>query len=118
MLPLIVILLAYGGIWKTVRSRVIPQANSSGQRSHTRDMRLIVTIAIVVLLFVISWMPFFIMNVVAIFCLQCVLPVYPKISLFVKFMHFSNSAANPIVYAVKIPELRRAFRQFVGLCLC
>lgn len=118
VLPLIVILLAYGGIWKTVRSRVMPQASDSGKRSLKRDMRVIVTIALVVLFFVISWMPFFIVNLVATYCMDCIRSFSTELLLFMKFMHFSNSAVNPIVYAVKIPEFRRAFRQLVGLCLC
>lgn len=118
VLPLVVILVAYGGIWKTVRTRVMPQATAAGKRSLKRDMRVIVTIALVILFFVISWMPFFILNLVAVYCSQCMKGYQTDLLLFIKFMHYSNSAVNPIVYAVKIPEFRRAFRQLVGLCLC
>jgi hypothetical protein len=117
VIPLIVILFAYGGIWRVVRNRVMPQAGQSGQRSLKRDMRVIVTIALVICFFVIAWLPFFIVNVVAIYCPTCK-TFNPHLILFIKFMHYSNSAVNPVVYAVKIPEFRRAFRQLVGLCLC
>ncbi|EDO36816.1 predicted protein, partial [Nematostella vectensis] len=121
LLPLFVILLAYAGIWRVVRNRVIPQAT---QRSSNlkRDMRVIVTIALVIALFVISWLPFFIINMLITFCKNCVIgfkglpPLYSAhLLLFVKVMHYFNSAVNPVCYAVKIPEFRRAFRQLVGL---
>lgn len=117
VIPLLVILFAYGGIWKVVRNRIMPQEGQSGQRSLKRDMRVIVTIALVILFFVIAWLPFFIVNVVTIYCPTCK-TFNPHLILFMKFMHYSNSAVNPVVYAVKIPEFRRAFRQLVGLCLC
>lgn len=118
LIPLLVILFAYGMIWKTVRTRVLPQATQPGKRSLKRDMRVIVTIALVILFFVVSWFPFFIVNLLAVFSPQSIQPYQTSLVLFTKFMHFSNSAVNPIVYAVKIPEFRRAFRQLVGLCLC
>ncbi|KAK3706143.1 hypothetical protein QZH41_001668 [Actinostola sp. cb2023] len=118
VIPLAVILFAYGGIWKAVRSRVLPQPAQPGKRSLKRDMRVIVTIALLILFFVIAWLPFFIVNLFAAFCFPCISAYTASLLLFVKFMHYSNSAVNPIVYAVKIPEFRRAFRQLVGLCMC
>ena len=117
VLPLLVILFTYARIWHAANSRIQPGRDSS--RSMKRDMRIAVTIALVIGFFVIAWLPFFTVQLLLVFCQQCQPRIFSTdLLLFVKFMHYSNSAVNPIVYAVKIPEFRRAFKQLVGLCLC
>ena len=117
VIPLLVILFTYARIWHTAHSRIQPSQESS--RSMKRDMRIAVTIALVISFFVIAWLPFFTVQLLLVFCEKCKPRIYStELLLFVKFMHYSNSAVNPIVYAVKIPEFRRAFKQLVGLCLC
>ena len=117
VLPLLVILFTYARIWHAANSRIQPSHERS--RSMKRDMRIAVTIALVIGFFVIAWLPFFTVQLLLVFCQQCRPRIYSTdLLLFVKFMHYSNSAVNPIVYAVKIPEFRRAFKQLVELCLC
>ena len=117
VIPLLIILFTYAGIWRAASNRIQPAQNP---RSLKRDMRIAMTIALVIGFFVVAWLPFFTVQLLLVFCLKC----YPAILsntdllLIVKFMHYSNSAVNPIVYAVKIPEFRRAFKQLVALCLC
>ena len=117
VLPLIVILYTYARIWRAARVRIQPHPESS--RTLKRDMRIAFTIALVIGFFVIAWSPFFTVQLLIVFCQQCQPRIYSTdLLLFVKFMHYSNSAVNPIVYAVKILEFRRAFRQLVELCFC
>lgn len=115
VIPLLVILFTYAGIWRTARNRIQPARDNS--RSMKRDMRIAVTIALVIGFFVIAWLPFFTVQLLLVFCERCKPRIYSTdLLLFVKYMHYSNSAVNPIVYAVKIPEFRRAFKQI--LCCC
>ena len=117
VIPLLVILFTYARIWHVANSRIQPTQESS--RSMKRDMRIAFTIALVIGFFVIAWLPFFTVQLLLVFCEKCQPRIYSTdLLLFVKFMHYSNSAVNPIVYAVKIPEFRRAFKQLVGLCFC
>lgn len=118
VIPLLVILFTYAMIWRAASNRIQPSQDSS--RSMKRDMRIAVTIALVIGFFVIAWLPFFIVQLLLVFCEKCQPGIYSRteILLFLKFMHYSNSAVNPIVYAVKIPEFRRAFKQLVSVCLC
>lgn len=117
VIPLLVILFTYAMIWRAARNRIQPSQDSS--RSMKRDMRIAVTIALVIGFFVIAWLPFFIVQLLIVFCEKCQPGIFrTEILLFLKFMHYSNSAVNPIVYAVKIPEFRRAFKQLVSVCLC
>ena len=117
VIPLLVILFTYARIWRAANSRIQPGRDTS--RTMKRDMRIAVTIALVIGFFVVAWLPFFIVQLLLVFCEKCQPEIFNRnLLLFVKFMHYSNSAVNPIVYAVKIPEFRRAFKQLVGLCLC
>lgn len=117
VIPLLVILFTYARIWRAASNRIQPSQGSS--RTMKRDMRIAVTIALVIGFFVIAWLPFFIVQLLLVFCMRCQPGIYStELLLFLKFMHYSNSAVNPIVYAVKIPEFRRAFKQLVSLCLC
>ncbi|XP_067036166.1 octopamine receptor beta-1R-like [Acropora muricata] len=117
VVPLFVILSAYARIWHTASTRIQPLQHSS--RTMKRDMRIAFTIALVIGFFVIAWLPFFTVQLLLVFCHQCQPEIYSKgLLLFVKFMHYSNSAVNPIIYAIKIPEFRRAYKQLVELCLC
>ena len=112
VMPLLVILYTYARIWHTANSRIQPSQETS--RSMKRDMRIAVTIALVIGFFVIAWLPFFTVQLLLVFCQKCQPTIFStELLLFVKFMHYSNSAVNPIVYAVKIPEFRRAFKQLV-----
>mgnify|MGYP001794861380 CR=1 FL=1 len=117
MFPLLLILFTYAGIWVAARKRIQPMLTS---RSKKSDMRIAVTIALVVGFFIIAWLPFFVVQLVVVYCgpRSCPQAFDPRLLLFLKFMHYSNSAVNPVIYAVKIPEFRRAFRQLVAICLC
>lgn len=116
IVPVLVILFAYACIWRAAHNRIQP---ASGGRSMKRDMRIAVTIALVIGFFVIAWLPFFVVQLLLVFCSECAPRIFDsKLLLANKFMHYSNSAVNPIVYAVKIPEFRRAFQQLVALCVC
>ena len=117
VIPLLVILFTYAMIWRAANNRIQPSQDSS--RSMKRDMRIAITIALVIGFFVIAWLPFFIVQLLLVFCEKCQPGIFStELLLFLKFMHYSNSAVNPIVYAVKIPEFRRAFKQLVSVCLC
>lgn len=116
VIPLLVILFTYARIWHAASHRIQPSHDTS--RTMKRDMRIAVTIALVIGFFVIAWLPFFIVQLLIVFCKRCQPGIFStELLLFLKFMHYSNSAVNPIVYAVKIPEFRRAFKQLVSLCL-
>ncbi|RMX47509.1 hypothetical protein pdam_00002129 [Pocillopora damicornis] len=70
------------------------------------EMRAAKTLAVVMGAFVISWGPFFIINIVYGFCDGCVTEQSVVVA---KWMHYSNSVFNPIVYACMNKEFRKAF---------
>ena len=104
---LILIFLAYALIWHKVRNPVnLPHRTASKQ-----EKKLAVTLSIITLVFVLTWVPFYIINIVIMFCHSCYVL---ELIYFAKFLHYSNSFANFVIYALKI----RDFRKTVVKLLC
>ena len=121
VIPALVILTVYAIIFQTVRgterARVHP-TEAATTRPAQNETKIAATIAGITGLFVIAWLPFFVVNMLAEFCLTC-LPPYPdilRLIRFVKWMHYSNSMVNPLVYAYRNAEIRKTFKRL--LCLC
>eukprot|EP00794_Sanderia_malayensis_P005311 gene5311-5980_t len=113
VLPTIVIVASYMAIFHTMKCR---------QEQHWRfkqEIRVAIMIGIVIVLFLICWLPFFIFNIV----FYHVCPCKPNHVLFplipiVKYMHYSNSLMNPIIYAYRYPDYRNAFKKMLFRCHC
>lgn len=73
------------------------------------------TLGIVMGVFILCWLPFFIVNVTAPLCPDCI--VLPHITFpVVVWFGYANSACNPVIYAFTSRSYKRAFRRI--LCLC
>ena len=85
---------------------------------YERQKKTAKTILVITVLLFIAWLPFFLINVIAIFCLDCIATFsdFPKVIAFAKWMHYSNSAVNPFVYAYRNREMRKAFRKTYETC--
>jgi len=81
-------------------------------RVATKETRLAGMIAIVIVLFFICWLPFFLINILYTYCSPhvCDHALLEKMIPFVKFLHYSNSMMNPIVYAYRNSNYRRVFK--------
>ncbi|XP_001625910.2 beta-1 adrenergic receptor isoform X2 [Nematostella vectensis] len=115
-LPLLVVLVTQGTIFVKIRHterQHIDQQNSSHSRSLKREVRAAKAISIMVFLFVIGWLPFFTISLLS-FAAGV---TYTANAIFaVKLLQYSNSFFNPILYAQKFPEFRRAYVRM--LCRC
>lgn len=70
--------------------------------------------------FLICWVPFFCINIVAAFCKTCIPDITFKI---LTWLGYSNSAFNPIIYSIFNTEFREAFKRILTThypewCLC
>lgn len=108
--PLIIMCTTYRFIFKTARfqARQIALMINGNVKNFllASEMRAAKTLAVVMGAFVISWGPFFTINIVYGFCTRCVTPDSVVVA---KWMHYSNSVFNPIVYACMNKEFRKAF---------
>lgn len=108
--PLVIMCTTYHFIFKTARyqARQIALMINGNVKNFllASEMRAAKTLAVVMGAFVISWGPFFIINIVYGFCHKCVTPESVVVA---KWMHYTNSLFNPIVYACMNKEFRKAF---------
>lgn len=98
-ISLILISFAYATIWHRVRNPL----KLNHRNTTIQEKKLAVTLSIITLVFVLTWVPFYIMNIIIMFCKTCYVL---QLVYFAKFLHYSNSFANFIIYALKIREFR------------
>ncbi|XP_014260659.1 dopamine receptor 2 [Cimex lectularius] len=73
------------------------------------------TLGIVMGVFIICWLPFFVVNLLSGFCTYC---IYEEelVSAIVTWLGWINSGMNPVIYVCWSKDFRRAFARI--LCIC
>ena len=104
--PLIGIFYCYMRMFKEVSRQQNQVKISPIKTCIVMDIKAIKTIAIVVFAFFICWCPFFVLVLANGFC-KCV--TNAKLINLVKFMHYSNSTVNPIIYVWYNKQYRQSF---------
>ena len=117
--PFIVMFGVYLLIYETAgrsRTRVYPEVAAA---TIHREIRVAGTVALVTGLFLIAWFPFFVVTVLATYDLER-LPEPPglfRLIAFVKELHYTNSALNPLMYGYRSPEMRKTMQSIaLGCC--
>ncbi len=107
LLPFSVMVWCYHKIFRAARQHA--QVLKNGQRRELgRDFKAAKTIAVVILAFFLCWCPFFLLNL----CFG-LLPDWrvPGVLINVaKWLHYTNSALNPLIYACLNEAYRSAFK--------
>lgn len=85
------------------------------KRSLRKEVRVAKTVIVMIVLFVIGWLPFFTLSLISYIRSQLFQPSMQAIFA-VKFLQYSNSAVNPVLYAQKFPHFRKVFTAL--LCPC
>ncbi|XP_019713553.1 adenosine receptor A3 [Hippocampus comes] len=116
--PLLVMSALYGYIFYIIRGNLKEKpGNGSQARSHIylkKERQLAGSLALVLILFALSWIPLHVLNCVAYFELAAV-PV-SAFHVGILLSH-ANSAVNPVVYAFKIHKIRTAYLKIWQRCL-
>lgn len=108
------ICLAYGGIWFKVKHR----DHEKTRKMIEKDKKLAITLAIVTAVFICTWMPLHLINIVYFLCKKkcdSKNPGLPQVVYFAKFLQYTNSFVNPIIYTYKIPEFRQTVKKILGI---
>lgn len=105
--PFSVICFAYTSIWIIVRGGVKISRNRLRARVMKKESRTAFTILALILLFLVTWLPFFSLNIVLFSCSKCAVALPLQLVLFFKVLHYCGSALNPVVYSARMPEFRR-----------
>ncbi|XP_066911282.1 octopamine receptor beta-2R-like [Clytia hemisphaerica] len=109
VVPALIIVCSYVAIYR------VAQQHISEQKKLKQEMRLAGMIAIVIILFIVCWFPFFLINILYEYCYppECSHVIIEKSIPFVKFLHYSNSMMNPLVYAYRNSDYRQAFKNLL-----
>ncbi|XP_008207132.1 dopamine receptor 1 isoform X2 [Nasonia vitripennis] len=77
---------------------------------HVSDHKAAITVGVIMGVFLICWVPFFCVNIVAAFCKTCIPDLAFQI---LTWLGYSNSAFNPIIYSIFNTEFREAFKRIL-----
>lgn len=109
--PLILMLVLYVEIFYMIYkqlnmklNKVASQADPS--RYYGKELKLAKSLALVLLLFAISWLPLHILNCITLFCPECNNNSFIYVAI---LLSHGNSAVNPVIYAFRIKKFRTAF---------
>ena len=121
VLPSVLMLTVYTGIFRTARALIdrtpITRTEESIRNKVREERKVALTVSVVTVLFLLAWLPFFVVSMLGQFCMSC----FPEgggqttLVTFVKWMHYTNSAVNPLVYAFRDREMRSSFVKLIGI---
>ena len=106
-LSIVVIFFAYIGILRRAKKR--NKQKHRRRKKQDQEVLIALTILMIFAVFIITWLPFFIINLIYYFDSKLgeTIPLFAI--LFTKVLHYSNSAINPIIYSLKIPGFKTTF---------
>ncbi|KAM4588523.1 adenosine receptor A1 [Odontesthes bonariensis] len=117
VVPLTIMITLYVEIFRVIRQQLNRRAEATcdGDRYYRKELKLAKSLALVVFLFLLCWLPIHIMNCITYFCPECHIP---KFAMYVGiFMSHVNSALNPMVYAFRIKRFRLTLIQITRRCM-
>ncbi|XP_029974486.1 adenosine receptor A1b [Salarias fasciatus] len=118
--PLLLMLLIYAEIFymihKQLNSKKFSTSHTDPNKYYDKELNLAKSLALVLFLFAISWLPLHIINCITLFCPECEKPI---VLLYIAILlTHGNSAVNPIVYAFRIKKFRSAFQKIWQQYFC
>ncbi|XP_073471753.1 adenosine receptor A1 isoform X1 [Aquarana catesbeiana] len=108
--PLILMLIIYLEVFNLIQRQLNKKVSSSSkdpQKYYGKELKIAKSLALILLLFALSWLPLHILNCITLFCQTCSTPMI--ITYIAIFLTHGNSAMNPIVYAFRIDKFRFTF---------
>ncbi|XP_053277367.1 adenosine A2a receptor a [Pleuronectes platessa] len=114
-IPLFLMLAIYLRIFMAARHqlKLIEVKAAHGSRSTLqKEVQAAKSLAIIVGLFAVCWLPLHIINCFTLFCPECERP--PALIMYVAIiLSHANSVVNPFIYAYRIREFRQTFRRII-----
>ncbi|XP_005987660.1 adenosine receptor A1b [Latimeria chalumnae] len=108
--PLLLMLMIYVEIFYLIRKQLNKKASISAgdpRKYYGKELKLAKSLALVLFLFAVSWLPLHTLNCITLFCPSCNKPIF--VTYVAIFLSHGNSAVNPVVYAFRINKFRKAF---------
>lgn len=103
-----------GGPGIATTSTTVYQFIEERQRiSLSKERRAARTLGVIMGVFVVCWLPFFLMYVIVPFCPSCC--PSDRVVYFITWLGYVNSALNPLIYTIFNLDYRRAFRRLLHI---
>ncbi|XP_067458578.1 adenosine A2a receptor a [Thunnus thynnus] len=117
LIPLLLMLAIYLCIFMAAchQLKLIEMKAAHGEKSRTtlqKEVQAAKSLAIIVGLFAVCWLPLHIINCFTLFCPQCKRPPLWIMYVAIILSH-ANSVVNPFIYAYRIREFRQTFRRII-----
>ncbi|KAG9266218.1 adenosine A2a receptor b [Astyanax mexicanus] len=123
LMPLLAMLVIYARIFMAARHQLRQMelklshghSHSDGSSSRStlqREVHAAKSLAIIVGLFALCWLPLHIINCFTLFCPKCARPPVWIMYLAIILSH-ANSVVNPFIYAYRIRDFRHTFRRII-----
>ncbi|XP_047446775.1 adenosine A2a receptor a [Mugil cephalus] len=117
LIPLLLMLAIYLCIFMAARHqlKLMEVKAVHGEKSRStlqKEVQAAKSLAIIVGLFAVCWLPLHIINCFTLFCPQCNRPPLWIMYVAIILSH-ANSVVNPFIYAYRIREFRRTFRRII-----
>lgn len=117
LIPLLLMLAIYVCIFMAARHqlKLIELKVVHGEKSGStlqKEVQAAKSLAIIVGLFAVCWLPLHIINCFTLFCPRCQRP--PELIMYMAIiLSHGNSVINPFIYAYRIREFRQTFRKII-----
>lgn len=103
-----------GGAGAVATSTTVYQFIEERQRiSLSKERRAARTLGVIMGVFVVCWLPFFLMYVIVPFCPACC--PSDRMVYFITWLGYVNSALNPLIYTIFNLDYRKAFRRLLRI---
>ncbi|XP_061586442.1 adenosine A2a receptor a [Cololabis saira] len=117
LIPLLLMLAIYLCIFMAARHqlKLIEVKAVHGEKSRStlqKEVQAARSLAIIVGLFAVCWLPLHIINCFTLFCPECYRPPLWIFNVAILLSH-ANSVVNPFIYAYRIREFRQTFRKII-----
>ncbi|XP_069488820.1 adenosine receptor A3-like [Ambystoma mexicanum] len=113
LIPLILMFILYTEIFYRIRQLLNQNVSNSKDNSkyYNKEKKTAQSLALVLLLFSLCWLPLCIMNCMLFFCRRC--QIAEAVAYLAILLSHSNSVMNPIVYAFKIETFKVTYVHIV-----
>ncbi|GAB1604395.1 tyramine receptor 1 [Argonauta hians] len=122
-IPFIVMVFSYAAILRIAKiqanaiKKSIPRHSYTGgngqdkYESTASDRKAVRTLGIIMGVFIVSWLPFFLMYIIMPFCSEC--EISPMAISVITWLGYVNSCMNPVIYAFMNRDFRVSFKKLL-----